>query len=546
MIEPVSVPILLDLELSEEEYELTAEELEEINLQLKSIISINQVYGGLPSGGEQGDIIIKKSNQDYDAEWVPPANTLESGNKIPVTASAVYEAVSQKVDKESGKGLSSNDYTNEEKTKLANIATGAQANIIETIKLHGTALPVTDKSVDINVLPSGGTNGQVLQRVGANDYSVGWATLSTIAWHDVSVDNVDEDGKLPSDQGLPITTIRRELANGQLPIIRCTDNNVRYNLIYAHGRAVPMYFCCVDNNGVLRMLRFDYADEETSGGGREVDWFYSVITLDQSSELDTVVDELSRRITQLGTWLDTKKVEKETGKGLSTNDYTTAEKNKLAGIAAGAQVNAVEGISIDNGSTTLTPDANKNIILLTAGYGSNGLMSQSDFIKLQGISDQAEMNIIDSVRVNGSEVPVQNKTVDITVPTTVAELTDAADYVTDTEFQETISSSMSTVSAALALKADASAVYTKTEVDQKLVGAMNYKGTKATVADLPSSGNKKGDMWHVTATGGEYAWNGSAWEEMGSVIDLSGYVEEDDIGIATTSQIDELFDTSGS
>ena len=30
---------------------------------------------------------------------------------------------------------------------------------------------------------------------------------------------------------------------------------------------------------------------------------------------------------------------KETGKGLSTNDYTTAEKNKLGGIAAGAEVN---------------------------------------------------------------------------------------------------------------------------------------------------------------------------------------------------------------
>ena len=32
-------------------------------------------------------------------------------------------------------------------------------------------------------------------------------------------------------------------------------------------------------------------------------------------------------------------VEKEDGKGLSTNDYTTAEKDKLAGIAAGAEVN---------------------------------------------------------------------------------------------------------------------------------------------------------------------------------------------------------------
>jgi len=33
------------------------------------------------------------------------------------------------------------------------------------------------------------------------------------------------------------------------------------------------------------------------------------------------------------------KVDKETGKGLSTNDYTTVEKTKLAGIAEGAEVN---------------------------------------------------------------------------------------------------------------------------------------------------------------------------------------------------------------
>jgi nitrogen fixation protein len=36
---------------------------------------------------------------------------------------------------------------------------------------------------------------------------------------------------------------------------------------------------------------------------------------------------------------DALKVDKVTGKGLSTEDYTTAEKNKLAGIAAGAEVN---------------------------------------------------------------------------------------------------------------------------------------------------------------------------------------------------------------
>ena len=45
-----------------------------------------------------------------------------------------------------------------------------------------------------------------------------------------------------------------------------------------------------------------------------------------------------------------KYVAKETGKGLSTNDYTTAEKNKLSGVETGAQVNVLEGISIVGGA----------------------------------------------------------------------------------------------------------------------------------------------------------------------------------------------------
>lgn len=45
---------------------------------------------------------------------------------------------------------------------------------------------------------------------------------------------------------------------------------------------------------------------------------------DLNSNMDTLDVEVAKR------------VEKETGKGLSTNDYTTVEKNKLAGVATGA------------------------------------------------------------------------------------------------------------------------------------------------------------------------------------------------------------------
>lgn len=53
--------------------------------------------------------------------------------------------------------------------------------------------------------------------------------------------------------------------------------------------------------------------------------------------------------------------------------------------------------------------------------------------------------------------------------------------------------------------------YTKTEVDGLVSGVLHYKGTKATVNALPSSGNTTGDTWHVTADGSEWAWDGSNW-----------------------------------
>ena len=47
------------------------------------------------------------------------------------------------------------------------------------------------------------------------------------------------------------------------------------------------------------------------------------------------------------------KVDEEAGKGLSTNDYTDAEKEKLAGIEAGAQVNTVTSVAGKTGAVTL-------------------------------------------------------------------------------------------------------------------------------------------------------------------------------------------------
>lgn len=58
-------------------------------------------------------------------------------------------------------------------------------------------------------------------------------------------------------------------------------------------------------------------------------------------------------MTQVDTEL-AKKVDKVSGKGLSTNDYTTAEKNKLARIADEAQKNVIEKILVNSVEQTVS------------------------------------------------------------------------------------------------------------------------------------------------------------------------------------------------
>ena len=70
--------------------------------------------------------------------------------------------------------------------------------------------------------------------------------------------------------------------------------------------------------------------------------------------------------------------------------------------------------------------------------------------------------------------------------------------------------------------------YTKTEIDGLVAGVLHYKGTKASVANLPTTGNTTGDVWHITADGSEYAWDGTIWQELGTAVDLSSYVTTDD------------------
>lgn len=80
-----------------------------------------------------------------------PDSAPTTGSTNLVSSGGTKAALDQKVDKVSGKGLSTNDYTDAEKQKLNGIASGAQVNVIEGVQVNGTDLPVSGKKVNVTV-----------------------------------------------------------------------------------------------------------------------------------------------------------------------------------------------------------------------------------------------------------------------------------------------------------------------------------------------------------------------------------------------------------
>ena len=79
-----------------------------------------------------------------------------------------------------------------------------------------------------------------------------------------------------------------------------------------------------------------------------------------------------------------------------------------------------------------------------------------------------------------------------------------------------------------------------------MAAALDYKGTKDSYDQLPSSGNKKGDVWNVVAAHGttpagtNYAWDGAKWDPLGGTIDLSGYYTKSQVDDAISAAKTEL------
>lgn len=89
---------------------------------------------------------------------------------------------------------------------------------------------------------------------------------------------------------------------------------------------------------------------------------------------------------------------------------------------------------------------------------------------------------------------------------------------------------------------------TAKEVDAKMSSALEYKGSKDTYADLPTTGNKKGDVWnivnadaaHGVNAGDNVAWNGTTWDVLAGTMDLSAYMLAEDLVAISNTELDNI------
>lgn len=259
------------------------------------------------------------------------------------------------------------------------------------------------------------------------------------------------------------------------------------------------------------------------------------------------------------------KVDKVDGKGLSTNDYTTAEKNKLSGIEEGAEKNNIDGIMINGMYPRPREDRTYNI---TIPENTSDLTNDSGFITAADIPEGAAATAttpkMDGTAAVGSEttfargdhihpsdtsrVPTTRKvaghalsadvtlvkgdvglgnvdnTADTDKPVSTAQQTALNGKVDKVSGKGLSTNDYTTAEKSkLAAFGDASTYALKSDI----TNMYKYKGSVATVSLLPSTGQTSGDVYNVEANGMNYAWNGTEWDALGEIFTITSISNSD-------------------
>lgn len=260
------------------------------------------------------------------------------------------------------------------------------------------------------------------------------------------------------------------------------------------------------------------------------------------------------------------KVDKEAGKGLSTNDFTNELKAKLDGIAEGATdyehpeytpaTSGLYKITVDATGhvSAVTPVTKEDIVALgipsqdtNTTYGeatteADGLMSAEDKAKLDGIAEGANKYVHPSHTAYASGI--YKITVDESGHVTGATAVTKEDITalgipgSNTTYTEATSSASGLMSAADKAKLDAFGAAADYAKKSDIVGLYNYKGSVEAEADLPTTGMAKGDVYSIESAssygpaGMNVAWTGTGWDNLGGNFTVEAI---------TTAEIEAMF-----
>ena len=276
---------------------------------------------------------------------IPPLST----SKIKQTASARFVTDTEKatwnnkVDKVSGKGLSTNDLTNTLKTNYDTAYTHSQtAHAPANAQKNSDITKAEIEAKLTGQITTHNHDDRYYTETEIDTKLVGKANTTHTHTKSQISDLIEATQSL---SGLMSATDKQRLDVLHSLLEEDTENNVvdSINEVLAIFNNYP--------EGADLVTALAGKVDKVSGKGLSTNDF----TNNDKNKLDGIeagaeVNPYSK--TQLDNMFDDK-VDKVSGMGLSSNDFTTTEKNKLSGIQAGAQVNAVTTVAGRTGAVVL-------------------------------------------------------------------------------------------------------------------------------------------------------------------------------------------------
>ncbi len=425
-------------------------------------VSLGGTLTDIDTSGTLTASTIKKSGgtsaQFLKADGSVDSNSYATTSAIPTKVSALtndagylttHQDISGKVDKVSGKGLSTNDYTDAERNKLSGIADNANnytlptasGSVLGGVKV-GEGLSISNGVLNV----SQDTDTRILYHAAQAPSSI--ATTYTGTYYVLADKNIAGNTTAAVIAYYSNGTAVNELTISAGEVRQCADGT-RWQASGTGWTQIKSGVNVVQTTGTSTedvMSQKAVTDElakkvdAVSGKGLSTNDYTTaektkLSGIAEGANKTTVDSALSSSSTNpvqnkvVNTALGNK-VDKVDGKGLSTNDYTTDEKTKLANIEAAANRTVVDSAISSTSTNPVTSKAISTALASKVDAVSGKSLSTNDYTtaektKLAGIAEGANKTTVDTALSTTSTNPVTNKA----VTEALAEKADASSYV---------------------------------------------------------------------------------------------------------------------